>query len=200
MSAWAYECRARDDSAARWFVSRTAINELPPGTRGVLVHVGDDWVPAIVDRSRQIAVEAMLLHDVIADEEFTGIGTATSQSEPGTAAANLEPKTVVSARVDPPGTQPDRRGRPAASQQVTAAAISMAGTKFMVVLVGLTAASGPGEADLIIADLQQRFGVPVVLMGQEEDGTPVYYGNEDLRKLLAAVPVDRMPWKGYTLP
>ena len=44
------------------------------GTRGVLVRVGDDWLPAVVDRSRQVAVEAMLLHDVIADEEFTGIG------------------------------------------------------------------------------------------------------------------------------
>ena len=48
--------------------------------------------------------------------------------------------------------------------------------------------------------MQQRFGVPVVLMGQEEDGTPVYYGDEDLKELLAAVPVDRMPWKGYALP
>lgn len=201
VSAWAYECRARDDSATRWFVSRTAINELPPGTRSVLVHVGRDWLPAVVDRSRQVAVEAMLLHDVIADEEFSGIGSAVSpESEPGTAAANLEPKTAVSGRVDPPDAQPDRRGRPAASHQVTAAAISMAGTRFMVVLVGLTTASGPGEADLLIAGLQQRFGVPVVLMGQEEDGTPVYYGNEDLKELLAAVPVDRMPWKGYTLP
>jgi hypothetical protein len=81
---------------------------------------------------------------------------------------------------------------------VTAAAISMAGTKFIVVLVGLTTASGPGEADLVIADMQRRFGVPVVLMGQEEDGTPIYYGNEDLKARLATVPVDRMPWKEYT--
>ena len=69
----------------------------------------------------------------------------------------------------------------------------------MVVLVGLTMASGPGEADLVIADMQRRFGVPVVLMGQEEDGTPVYYGDQDLKDLLAAVPVDRMPWKEYRL-
>jgi hypothetical protein len=31
--------------------------------------VGHNWVPAIVDRSCQVAVEAMLLHDVIANEE-----------------------------------------------------------------------------------------------------------------------------------
>jgi hypothetical protein len=200
VSAWAYECRARDGSAARWFVSRTAINDLPPATRRVLVRVGDDWLPAVVDRSHQVAVEAMLLHDVIADQEFSGIGSEVSpESQPGTATANLEPKTAVSDRVDRPAAEPGRPGRTAASRQVTAAAISMAGTKFVVVLVDLTTASGPGEADLVIAGLEPRFGVPVVLMGQEEAGTPVYYGNEDLKKLLAAVPVDRMPWKEYPL-
>ena len=200
VSAWAYECRARDDSAARWFVSRTAINELPPGTSGVLVRVGGDWLPAVVDRSRQVAVEAMLLHDVIADEEFPGIGGSVSaESEPRTAPASLEPKTPVSGRVDPTDAPPGGPGRSAASPLVTAAAISMAGTKFMIVLVGLTTASGPGEVDLVIADMQRRFGVPIVLMGQQDDGTPIYYGDEDLKDRLAAVPVDRMPWKEYTL-
>ena len=75
----------------------------------------------------------------------------------------------------------------------------MAATKFIVVLVGLTTVSGPGEADLVIADMQRRFGVPIVLMGQEEDGTPIYYGNLDLKERLADVPVDRMPWKEYRL-
>jgi hypothetical protein len=199
VSAWAYECRARDDSAARWFVSRTAINELPPGTRGVLVRVGDDWLPAVVDRSRQVAVEAMLLHDVIADEEFTGIASGVSpepESEP--ASAEVEPTRPIADRADRPDAPPAGPGRPAASQPVTAAAISLAGTKFVVVLVGLTTASGPGEADLVIADMQRRFGVPVVLMGQEEDGTPVYYGNEELKERLATIPVDRMPWMEYT--
>ena len=176
MSTWAYECRARDDSAARWFVSRLAINELPPGTDSVLVRVGDDWVPAIVDRSRQVAVEAMLLHEVIANEEFAGIDS-----------------------VERPESRPAGPGRPTASQKVTAAAISIAEMKFVVVLVDLTTASGPGEADLVVADMQSRFGVPVLLMGQHEDGTPVYYGSEDLKDRVAAVPVDRLPWKEYTL-
>jgi hypothetical protein len=180
-------------------VSRTAINELPPGTRGVLVRVGDDWLPAVVDRSRQVAVEAMLLHDVIADEEFTEIASDVSpepESEP--ASAEVEPTRPISGRADRPDAPPAGPGRPAASQPVTAAAISLAGTKFVVVLVALTTASGPGEADLVIADMQRRFGVPVVLMGQEEDGTPIYYGNEELKERLATIPVDRMPWKEYT--
>jgi hypothetical protein len=162
--------------------------------------VGDDWLPAVVDRSRQVPVEAMLLHDVIADEEFTGRGPEVSaESEPRTDPANLEPTTPASGRVDQPDVQPGGPRRPTASPVVTAAAISMAGTKFMIVLVGLTTASGPGEADLVIAEMQRRFGVPVVLMGQEQDGTPVYYGDDDLKDRLTAVPVDRMPWREYRL-
>ena len=149
----------------------------------MLVRVGDGWVPAIVDRSRQIAVEAMLLHDVVANEEFS----------------NLAPQLPVSDRIEQPGGRPASPGLPTASQKVTAAAISIAEMKFVVVLVDLTTASGPGEADLVVADMQSRFGVPVVLMGQEEDGTPVYYGTEDLKDRLAVVPVDQMPWKEYTL-
>jgi hypothetical protein len=142
----------------------------------------------------------MLLRDVIADEEFTGIGPEMSaESEPRTAPTSLEPMPAVSGRVGLPDAPPGGPSRPAASRLVTAAAISMMGTKFMIVLVGLTTASGPGEADLVIADMQRRFGVPIVLMGQQEDGTPIYYGDEDLKDRLTAVPVDRMPWKQYTL-
>jgi hypothetical protein len=147
----------------------------------VLVHVGDDWVPAVVDRSRPVAVDAMLLRDVIADDESLGSGTATPP-----------------ARSDRPAVQP-APGRTAAGRSVTAAAIAMAGMRFVVVLVDLATASGPGEADLVIADMQASFGVPVVLMGQEEDGTPVYYGADELKDRVSAVPVDRMPWKDYTV-
>ena len=151
--------------------------------------MGDDWVPAIVDRSRQVAVEAMLLHEVIADE-----------AEPAEApAANLEPQPPVSDRLERPDSRPARPGLPTAPLKVTAAAISMAGMKFVIVLVDLTTASAPGEADLVVGDMQSRFGVPVLLMGQEEDGSPVYYGSEALKDRVAAVPVDRLPWKEYTL-
>ena len=184
MSAWAYECRARHDASARWFVPRTAIDQMPPGTRDVLVHVGDDWVPAIVDRSQQVAVEAMLLRDVVADDE-----RAVPIADAGA-------KDPSGGRIDPSAPQPRP---PAAKRQVTAAAIAMAGMKFVVVLVDLATASGPGDADLIVADLEAAFGVPVVLMGQDEDGTPVYYGAEDVKDRVSAIPVDRMPWKEYTV-
>ena len=163
-------------------MSRSAIDQLPPGTRDVLVRVGDDWVPAVVDRSQQMAVEAMLLRDVVADDERAGAIEPSGANHP--AGNRIEPS-----RPRPPG----------ASRQVTAAAIAMAGINFVVVLVDLATASAPGEADLVIADLEAKFGVPVVLMGQEEDGTPVYYGAEELQGRVSAVPVDRMPWKEYSL-
>ena len=53
---------------------------------------------------------------------------------------------------------------------------------------------------MLVADLRPRFGgVDVVLMGQDDDGTPRYHGDAELLSLLADVPVDRLPWKAYPL-
>ncbi len=82
---------------------------------------------------------------------------------------------------------------------VNAAAISLAGNNFVVVLVPLELVQKGGEADMALDTLQGRFGVTVVLMGQREDGSPVYYGEEDLVRLLRDVSVDDMPWKEYSL-
>ena len=81
---------------------------------------------------------------------------------------------------------------------VQAAAISLQGKNFAVVLVQLELVHNHGEADMAIDTLQPKFGgVPVVLMAQKEDGTPVYYGDRDLVRSLEDVPVDKMPWKEY---
>ena len=81
---------------------------------------------------------------------------------------------------------------------VQAAAISLLGHSFAVVLAQMDLIQNPGEADLAIDTLQPKFGgVPVVLMAQKDDGSPVYYGDQDLVKLLVDLPVDKMPWKNY---
>jgi hypothetical protein len=36
-------------------------------------------------------------------------------------------------------------------------------------------------------------------MAQKEDGTPVYYGDEELVRSLAFIPVEEMPWKEYSI-
>jgi hypothetical protein len=81
---------------------------------------------------------------------------------------------------------------------VQAAAISLQGVNFAVVLAGPDLLDNPGEADMTIDTLQPTFGgVPVILMAQNEQGSPRYYGDAAVVRLLADVPVDQMPWKEY---
>lgn len=84
--------------------------------------------------------------------------------------------------------------------KVQGAAISVEGVNLAIALVGMELVNNPGEADMAIASMQPSFGgVPVVLMAQKEDGTPVYYGDEELVRSLAFVPVEKMPWKEYSV-
>jgi hypothetical protein len=83
---------------------------------------------------------------------------------------------------------------------VQAAAISMQGQNFVIVLVGMDMVSNSGEADMAIDTLQPKFGnAPVILMAQREDSSPVYYGDQNLVSILGDVPVDDMPWKPYAI-
>lgn len=83
---------------------------------------------------------------------------------------------------------------------VQAAAISLQNNNFVVVLVNMDMVTSPGEADMAIDTLEPKFGkVPVVLMAQRDDASPVYYGNQDLVESLRDVPVEEMPWKSYSV-
>lgn len=82
--------------------------------------------------------------------------------------------------------------------EVQAAAISLAGNNLVVVLVGIDLVEAHGEADMMIDSLSNSFsGATVVLMAQREDGSPVYYGDNEFVPLLRDVPVEKMPWKEY---
>lgn len=84
--------------------------------------------------------------------------------------------------------------------EVQAAAISLQGRQFVVVLVGMDMATHAGEADMAIDTLEPKFGnATVVLMAQREDGSPVYYGDQELVAALADIPIDQMPWKAYSV-
>ena len=84
--------------------------------------------------------------------------------------------------------------------QVQAAAISLQGMQFVVVLVGMDLVTNSGEGDMAINTMEGKFGgVPVVLMAQREDTSPVYYGDENIVKALRDLPVAEMPWKEYSI-
>lgn len=83
---------------------------------------------------------------------------------------------------------------------VQAAAISLQNKNFVIVLVPMNMVENSGEADMAIDTLQPKFGkVPVILMAQREDTSPVYYGDQELVKALSDTPVDQMPWKSYSI-
>lgn len=182
MAAWAYECRSPAHVGEPWYVACLAIDAMPAETRIVRVHVDGEWCCGLVDRARRTAVEARMLRDVVASDEADC------------------PECAVTAVPERPRQQPvEEDATPSGPRrEVHAAAMSVQGYRFAVVLVPLDLIGRPGEADMAAADLRPRFGgVEVVLMGQEEDGTPSYHGNPTLLELLNHIPVDRMPWKVY---
>lgn len=84
--------------------------------------------------------------------------------------------------------------------EVQAAAISLQDMQFVVVLVKMDLVTNSGEGDMAINTMEGHFGgVPVVLMAQREDTSPVYYGDENIVKALGDLPVDQMPWKEYSI-
>ena len=83
---------------------------------------------------------------------------------------------------------------------VQAAAISLQNHNFVIVLVSMDMVTNSGEADMAIDTLAPKFGnVPVILMSQREDASPVYYGDQELVTALRDVPVDEMPWKSFSI-
>lgn len=84
--------------------------------------------------------------------------------------------------------------------KIQGAAISLGGVNFVIVIVDMDLVNSHGEADMSIDRLSGDFGgIPIILMAQREDGSPVYYGEGDLVRLLQDVPVDKMPWKEYSV-
>jgi hypothetical protein len=65
MAVWAYECRRCGDEATIWCVSEMAVAEFPEKVRIVRVKVGSRWLCATLDRTQRVAVEGMLVREVI---------------------------------------------------------------------------------------------------------------------------------------
>src|SRR5689334_15786177 len=80
--------------------------------------------------------------------------------------------------------------------QLTAAVIKEQNVTFAVVVVSRAALSDKNTADMLIKTLEPSFGgIPVVLMAQDQAGTPAYYGRPDIAEFLSKVPAQSIPWK-----
>lgn len=200
MAVWAYVCRScEDDPPQTWYASAVQVAEMATDTRIIRVNVGSEWRCAIVDRDRQVAVEQMLVREAVASteddcpacrerlaERARFARDAVEASERQSPEREVGPERAPSAKL------------PASSGSVQAAAIALGGTRLVVVVVSMALVRSAGEADMAVDTLAPSFGgVPVVLMAQEEDGSPRYYGDADLVRLLRGIPLERMPWKEY---
>ena len=80
------------------------------------------------------------------------------------------------------------------------AVIREQGVTFAVVIVKRHVLDNSFEADRAIAAFQPAFpGLPVVLMAQDHQGVPTYYGRRDISKFMASVLLECVPWAEYSL-
>ena len=181
MTVRAFECHAPRTGKGLGYVALSRAEEWPVDVRIVRVRIGHDWRCALLDRTRVVEVEGLLLRDAVVSDELDCPECASNPAAP-VAAADPVPASH------------------AGPSQVQAAAISIAGVKIVVVLVRRGLVDSPGEAAMLVDAVQSGFGnAAIVLMGQDDDGTPHYHGDTDALALLEGVPVEHMPWKIYPL-
>jgi hypothetical protein len=72
------------------------------------------------------------------------------------------------------------------------------GVTFAIVIVKSHVLQAPNQAGSAITSFQPLFpGTPLVLMAQDHQGVPTYYGRKDLVNFLSRVPMGSIPWKEY---
>lgn len=79
------------------------------------------------------------------------------------------------------------------------ALIKEQGVEFAIVIVKPHVLQNRLEANQSISAFRRRFGVPVVLMAQNHQGVPTYYGRKDIVRFLANIPLEAVPWSRFTL-
>lgn len=206
MSVRAFACRAAGSLQVLGYVRADRVAEWPPGTDRVQLRIGNAWLCAWLDRSQTVDVEGLLLRDAVPADEVECPGcsapaglSASPQDgpQPVPAAPDAAPDAAIaSATVEPPAAATARTDGP----QVQAAAITVQGAQMVVVLVRRAVIDDAAEAALMQAAMQARFGAAVVLMGQDDDGTPRWWGEPALLQRLQGLPLERMPWRSYPLP
>ncbi|HWO83270.1 MAG TPA: hypothetical protein VNM38_05705 [Solirubrobacterales bacterium] len=80
------------------------------------------------------------------------------------------------------------------------AVINQHGVEFAIAVVRRSVFDTPGARDQAIVEFSATFGnLPTVLMAQDSQGVPSYYGRPDIVDFLASVPMEAVPWQRYTL-
>lgn len=83
--------------------------------------------------------------------------------------------------------------------RVQGAIIREQGQTFAIVIVKPHVVQNQSEASDAIRSFFPVFGVPVVLMAQDNGGRPTFYGRQDIARFLSNVPLNAIPWREYTV-
>lgn len=81
------------------------------------------------------------------------------------------------------------------------AVIEEQGVTFAIVIVKAHILNNHTEANRLITSFQRDVFdlIPVVLMAQDFQGTPTYYGRRDITNFLSKIPLHSIPGQEYTL-
>lgn len=78
--------------------------------------------------------------------------------------------------------------------------ITEQGVTFAIVIVKKHVLDSSNEANNAIRTFSPVFGyIPVILMAQDSQGIPTWYGRRDIVNFLRNVPLSAIPWKEYSL-
>ena len=82
--------------------------------------------------------------------------------------------------------------------KIQGAVIIEQGVTFAIIVVNQTVTNYTTRAVQVRAYLSQFFpNMPIILMSQDKNGTPHYYGRKDIVAILRSIRLDQIPWKFY---
>lgn len=82
--------------------------------------------------------------------------------------------------------------------RIQGAVIIEQGVTFAIIIVNQTVTNYTSRAIQVRNYLTQFFpNMPIILMSQDNNGTPHYYGRQDIVKFLKSIRLDQIPWKEY---
>ena len=82
--------------------------------------------------------------------------------------------------------------------KIQGAVIIEQGVTFAIVAVSRTVTNYTSRAIRVRHQLAQFFrNMPIILMSQDSNGTPHYYGRQDIVRFLQSIRLNQIPWKEY---
>ncbi len=84
--------------------------------------------------------------------------------------------------------------------KIHGAVIIEQGVTFAIISVKPSVTQYTARLVQVRRELSQFFpNMPIILMSQDNNGTPHFYGRRDIVEFLKTIRLDQIPWKEYTI-